>query len=71
MKELSMHMAARVMLFKGESDNVEVDRIVVLDVCDEDDEEIELGFDIPRTKNRVYLKVKKSDLRPHVAEAES
>jgi len=70
-KELSMHMVARVMLWKGESDDAEVNQVVVLDVCDGDDEEIELGFDIPRTKNRVYLRLKKSDLRPHVAEAES
>ncbi|MCL6710481.1 hypothetical protein M8R20_46165 [Pseudomonas sp. R2.Fl] len=49
MNELKMHMAARVMLWKGESDDAEVNQIVVLDVCDVEDEEIELGFDIPRT----------------------
>lgn len=68
MKELNMHMAARVMLWKGEADDAEVNQIVVLDVCDVEDGEIELGFDIPRTKNRVFLKLKKADLLPHVSE---
>ena len=70
MKELNMHMAARVMLWKGEAEDAEANQIVVLDVCDVEDDEIELGFDIPRTKSRVYLKVKKADLLPHVSKGE-